>query len=104
MTDRPDRHVIRALAFDENWRPNPTYRAKVKRAWCDRRQHTMAYTVRVGAYGLWVAWRLPPDRADGTGERWEYDWADQITGYTEAWCSSCRRARDIFPTIARGVR
>lgn len=94
---RPDREVVAAAVFDEQGRLRPEAKKKCKRMYCDRRQHTIGIALRTPS-GWWVAWREPYD--EGAGSRWEYDWADQVTGYTEASCN-CRRRRRVDDVFAR---
>jgi hypothetical protein len=110
---RPDREVIARWVFDEQWQLRPTAKKKLIRvATCTRRAHTIAWGLPT-PHGWWVAWRqtykqvprVSGERriglsADGKADRWEYDWADQVTGYTEATCH-CRRARRVDEAIAR---
>jgi hypothetical protein len=93
---RPNRDLIVGVVFDEQWRLRPEAKKKCKRVRCDREQHTIAVVINT-PFGWWAAWREPYEE---DGSRWEYDWVDQVTGYTEASCN-CRRRRRVDDLFAR---
>ncbi len=93
-SERPSREAVYELVFDPDGRVRRRdRRLNLFRVECERKRHTIAWTLRT-THGWWIAWR-----SDGG---WDYDWADEVTGYTEATCH-CGRARRI-DGIAGGMR
>lgn len=92
-SERPSRDSMYGLVFQPNGELQPrTRRQNLRRLTCTRRDHTIAWALKT-TYGWWVAWR----RTEGG---WDYDWADQVTGYTEAKCA-CGRARRVDEMVSR---
>lgn len=95
MTERPSRDVLLAIVFDEQWRLQPSVKKTARRITCPRK-HTLGIALKT-PFGWWVAYRTPYAEQ---GSRWEYDWADQIQGYTEATCH-CRRRRRVDEILSQ---
>lgn len=102
MTTRPEAEEFRGLVFTAagRVRTDNGVKARLQRANCERRNHTIVWVLRT-EYGWWVAWRRAMDDPDGPG--WEVDWADQVTGYTLSTCA-CGKVRRVDEVIASLVR
>jgi hypothetical protein len=95
--ERPPAEAMLIHVFSDDWKILPQAKTLIgrRRIVCTRKRHLMAFGLHT-PYGWWVAWRRTYDSG---GTRWEYDWADQVTGYTEATCH-CRRPRRVDPILA----
>lgn len=98
---RPSRDVLYALVFGDEHAPRAQYRQRkpgmVEQARCGRKGHLMVVAVRSLEWGWWVTWLT-------AGGPWEYDWADQVHGYTEGVCTNCGRRRNVGQEIAKLMR